>query len=317
MKQRLDSGKSIFLLAEDIPDLALGSDPDALARQHPLWDAEIAAWGPWKRSEPASIPQVDAPDGFSHPAGWLSAKSCATQIIVCVSCSSAFDLAWKLWDRGLLTEWGAVITVDQWAGRGQVRRPWSSLPGNLHVVWRLPAMAPEWDGLASLVPAWLIARALSKQGLDIQIKWPNDLLCKGGKAGGILVEQRGKGSLAGLGLNLASCPKPDALRERTAVSTTALDGRISPVKCWNLLVSEGVYWYETILPFIHPDDFVREFSTSLAWRGRSVLLHEHGHENGLPAVVLGVSAQGGLVVDMQGVKHTIFSGEIQSDPCKP
>jgi BirA family biotin operon repressor/biotin-[acetyl-CoA-carboxylase] ligase len=41
----------------------------------------------------------------------------------------------------------------------------------------------------------------------LALKWPNDLLCRGRKAGGILIESHGEFLLAGIGLNLAAAPE--------------------------------------------------------------------------------------------------------------
>jgi len=309
------AGKSVFLLGEDIPGLALAGDPESLAREHPLWARSIQELGPWEETGALSIAQGS--DKFRHAGikGWLSTKTHATGVFLCFSCSSALDLAWQLWQWGLFQDWDAVIAIRQWAGRGQLRRPWSSLPGNLHVVWRHPPLPSGWRGLVSLVPAWLSARVLSQlEGRQILIKWPNDLLWRDGKVGGILVEQRNERTLVGLGVNLEAAPQPAGLRE-SVVGGAALRGRINPVNCWNLLVSEYVNWYQNILPSLHPEDFLQNFSAVLAWKGRPVLLHEHGCENGLPAVVLGISAEGGLKVSVEGVTRTVFPGDIRLASC--
>lgn len=311
----------IFLLAEDIPDLAQGGDPAGLAREHRLWSEEVTAWGPWVKTKGLPVAQVSGRHGGlpllteeQRPAvisGWLSTKTVATRVIVCIACSSALDLAWKLQHWGVLQEWDAVIAVRQWAGRGQVRRPWSSLPGNLHVAWRQPNLPEVWNRLASLIPAWLIARVMSRLGLEIQVKWPNDLLWQGGKVGGVLLEQRAGECLVGLGLNLVAAPESGGMREEAPIPGVALDGRIAPVNCWNLLVSESITWYQNLLPRLRPEDFIRDLSTILAWKGRRVLLHEHGRENGLSAMVSGLSPDGGLVLSVDGATRIVFSGDIR------
>lgn len=303
--------KPIFLLTEDIPGLVLGGDPESLAREHPLWAQSIKDFGPWTETGILSIDFAANEDRPAAIRGWESARTCATGIFLVQSCSSALDVAWKFLRWGMFQDWDAVIAVRQWTGRGQVRRPWSSLPGNLHVVWRQPALPAGWDGLASLVPAWLAARTLADLDLEIRIKWPNDLLWQDRKVGGILVEQRGEQMLVGLGLNLAACPSPVAIRGQAAVPGAALEGRISPVNCWNLLVSKSINWYQNCLSRFRPEGFIREFSTILAWQGRHVLFHEHGREDGLQAVVFGVSTDGGLIVSTKGATRTVFSGDIR------
>jgi len=304
--------KPVLLLAEEIPGLTLAGDPEAVALEHPLWAEFFMDFGPWAETGFSPVEHVPDERGPFIFKGWRSARACKTGIFLSRSCSSALDVAWKFWQGAILQEWDAVIAVRQWAGRGQVRRPWSSMPGNLHVAWRLPALPGEWGGLASLIPAWLSARALSTLGgWNITIKWPNDLLWQNRKVGGLLLEERGDQVLAGLGLNLAVLPEPEALRERCSVPGIALDGRINPVTCWNFLVSEYRNWYKEILPCLCPEDFIQDFTSALAWKDRRVLLHEHGCEVGVPAMVLGVSATGALLVSVDGMSRTVSSGEIR------
>ncbi len=59
-------------------------------------------------------------------------------------------------------------------------------------------------------------------GLPLLLKWPNDLLLRGAKVAGILLEREGDRLIAGFGVNLASAP---LLADRRAAH---LGGRISP-----------------------------------------------------------------------------------------
>ncbi len=117
----------------------------------------------------------------------------------------------------------AVAAREQTGGRGRRGRAWASPPGGLwvSVVLRPPGgVAP--DGLALRVGVAVVERlgrqypALS----PLAIKWPNDLLLDGRKAGGILSEARWEaGTLAwvvvGIGLNVANA-LPGALATTAA-----------------------------------------------------------------------------------------------------
>ena len=58
--------------------------------------------------------------------------------------------------------------------------------------------------------------------LPLMLKWPNDLLLRGVKLAGILLERNGERIVAGFGVNLAAAPPLD---DRHAA---ALDGTITP-----------------------------------------------------------------------------------------
>jgi BirA family biotin operon repressor/biotin-[acetyl-CoA-carboxylase] ligase len=59
-------------------------------------------------------------------------------------------------------------------------------------------------------------------GLPLMLKWPNDLLLRGDKLAGILLERSGERIVVGFGVNLAAAPH---LEDRKAAS---LEGAIAP-----------------------------------------------------------------------------------------
>lgn len=129
----------------------------------------------------------------------------------------------------LLAEQGApagtaVLAEAQTGGRGSRGRAWHSPPGGLwlSVLYR-PASAAGVE-LMSLRLGLRLAEALEAEapGLDVMLKWPNDLFVEDRKLGGILCEARWHGEVpawvvAGLGVNVANAI-PDELRR----SATAL-----------------------------------------------------------------------------------------------
>jgi BirA family transcriptional regulator, biotin operon repressor / biotin---[acetyl-CoA-carboxylase] ligase len=100
---------------------------------------------------------------------------------------------------------GLVILADeQTAGRGQHGRRWLCEPGAgvlLSVLLfpppelRRPVLMAAW---AAVSVCETIRRAT---GLTAKIKWPNDVLVKGRKVCGILIEQA-RGTVVGIGLNV-------------------------------------------------------------------------------------------------------------------
>ena len=100
---------------------------------------------------------------------------------------------------------GDVIVCDrQRVGRGRFGRPWISPRGGLYATF-LVVPRVQW-ALAAGVAA---AEALRRLGLDVRLKWPNDLFIDERKIGGILIETAGEIGLVGIGINLVS--SPDAL----------------------------------------------------------------------------------------------------------
>ncbi|MEL6937766.1 MAG: biotin--[acetyl-CoA-carboxylase] ligase [Cyanobacteria bacterium J06598_1] len=97
---------------------------------------------------------------------------------------------WKLLAAGAPSG-TVVIAQQQSAGKGQRGRTWESPSGGLYLSLGLE---PNWpvkhSAQLTCLSAWGIATALNNLGIDVQIKWPNDLLFRGKKLGGILTETK-------------------------------------------------------------------------------------------------------------------------------
>ena len=103
----------------------------------------------------------------------------------------------------------------QTAGRGRRGHKWDSTAGNLllSIVLRPCVNPAKYSGLAA-VSGLAVLEALEKQGLvnEIGLKWPNDLVARGRKLGGILVEaardNEGRPfAVCGIGVNVNYTPQ--------------------------------------------------------------------------------------------------------------
>lgn len=112
-----------------------------------------------------------------------------------------------------------VIAGHQTAGRGRFGRVWQSRPGDSLLMSVVLFPPPEFRR-ASVLTAWAAvavgSAVYSLTGIQARIKWPNDLLVRGKKVCGILIEQ-GRAVVVGIGLNLnqpadhfAAADLPDA-----------------------------------------------------------------------------------------------------------
>jgi BirA family biotin operon repressor/biotin-[acetyl-CoA-carboxylase] ligase len=143
--------------------------------------------------------------------------------------ASAFDLAADgAEDR-------TVVVADyQAAGRGRRGRTWEASPGQglLATILVRPRLAhAQWPAY-SLATAVAVAEALARSAaLAARLKWPNDVLIRGRKIAGILLESRiaaGSTTAAvaiGIGVNLGQRAFPAALAAR-ATSVAIEAGRV-------------------------------------------------------------------------------------------
>jgi BirA family biotin operon repressor/biotin-[acetyl-CoA-carboxylase] ligase len=134
---------------------------------------------------------------------------------ICIpACASTNDEAWAGLEQGLYGHGQLIYTLHQSAGRGQRGTQWLAKPGQnllcstlLRVQGKVAACS-LFD--LSRMAALAIAEAVdlwTKTEISPQIKWPNDLIVKGKKLGGILIENRWAGpdpewAVIGLGLNV-------------------------------------------------------------------------------------------------------------------
>ena len=100
---------------------------------------------------------------------------------------------------------GVVVGADyQTAGRGRRGRTWEAPPGASLLVSVLLRPAPALVTLAAGLAAAGACEAVA--GVEVGLKWPNDLLVGDAKVGGILTEAVAGAAVVGLGVNLAWAP---------------------------------------------------------------------------------------------------------------
>ncbi len=157
--------------------------------------------------------------GVGKPARVLTAAGIAAHCqggidiaVVAETGSTNADLLARLPD---LTRPALLLALSQTAGRGRAGRSWLTEPGSsltFSLAWRFAGPMHRLSGLPLAVGVAL-ADALAAQGVQVQLKWPNDVLKDGAKLAGILVETQAAGeggvwAVIGIGLNLLM---PDAL----------------------------------------------------------------------------------------------------------
>ena len=131
----------------------------------------------------------------------------------------------------------------QTAGRGRRGHKWDSTVGNLllSIVLRPCVNPAKFSGLAA-VSGLAVLEALEKQGLanEIHLKWPNDLVARERKLGGILVEaardNEGKPfAVCGIGVNVNYTPQEVPDGGLAAIGLSDLNESVPTV---NMLLDE-------------------------------------------------------------------------------
>ena len=210
------------------------------------------------------------------------------------------------------------LAESQSAGRGRRGRGWSSLWGRsllLSVGWRFQGGASVLEGL-SLAVGVVIAQVLERHGLDVALKWPNDVLLmseKGqGKLAGILLELSGDAEgpcevVIGIGLNVVL---PVSLRERIDQATAAVEDQ-APNASRNALAAELIEALLDLLSGFEESGFVpwqAPWNQRNAHAGRDVEVIQG--ERRYTAVAEGVDEAGNLMVRRGDEMQRLVGGEI-------
>ncbi|MFW9810802.1 MAG: biotin--[acetyl-CoA-carboxylase] ligase [Candidatus Thorarchaeota archaeon] len=104
-----------------------------------------------------------------------------------------------------------IMARTQTSGHGRKGRPWFSPMGGLYFSIVLePRLGDENTPLLGLLCACAVRRALHSLGIEVQVKWPNDVLVDEKKIAGILseaisVDNKTLGIVIGIGVN-QNCP---------------------------------------------------------------------------------------------------------------
>ncbi len=214
--------------------------------------------------------------------------------------------------------WTVVLADRQTRGRGRSGSPWHSPPGNLYLSILLPVPALQSQvALLPLMAGVAVARALRGSGVEVWLKWPNDLIVASGKLGGVLVEAIGAAAarrvVLGIGVNL-NCRRedlPPSLRE-SATSVLVESGvRQEEAAVARSVLRETRLWYDA-LTRAGDVAIVAEWRRLAAdwWWGRPVEVTIDGRV--VRGVAVGVDETGALVMELlDGSRRQVLSGEVR------
>lgn len=210
----------------------------------------------------------------------------------------------------------AIYAGAQSGGRGRQGRAWVSPPG-ANLALSVAIMGESWAPLLRLVPlavgvamAGVIERTC---GVEVGLKWPNDLYLSDKKIGGILCEgvhagTRFLGAVAGVGVNLNMSAEhlPEEVR---AVATSVLDvsGKETPLDAFAMAAHRAILDELEALRSGGKKALLDGFSARDISKGRTVEILATGKFG----TASGVDRDGGLIVRFSdGSAQTLHSGEV-------
>ena len=234
-------------------------------------------------------------------------------------CSSSNDEIMALARQSAnLAHKALCVAHFQTKGRGRQGRSWVNRQGEclmFSLGWAFDKPQYELGSLA-LVVALACRRALADIGLDVNIKWPNDLVVANDKLAGILIEtarvENKTVAVIGIGINFVLPKEVENATSVQALFQTASKQGVSVKTLLNAVLAQ----LDALLNEYAQNGFascVGEYDAANRDTDRPVLLLQEGrvvHEG----VVKGVDAQGALRLQTDKGEKTIVSGEISLRP---
>lgn len=210
-----------------------------------------------------------------------------------------------------------LVAEHQTAGRGRAGRSWLSSSENsltFSLAWKFDGGPQMLAGLPLAVGVAL-GDALGTLGVQVQLKWPNDVLKDGAKLAGILIETQsasvgssgGTWAVIGIGLNLIMPDEVEAQLGRSAAGAPWL-ARIER----DVLVAALLDALADALRLFARQGFgafSARWNLRHAWQGQTVVILDNGKvmQEGLAA---GVDDSGRLLLDTAEGRTTVLAGDV-------
>lgn len=214
-------------------------------------------------------------------------------------------------------EEGLVVTAKkQTAGKGRRGRSWES-PADENLYFSIllrPKLAPEKAPMLTLLMAYSVAKALQKKNINIEIKWPNDLVLSKKKICGILTEMNlAEGQvedvIVGVGLNVNTMRFSEELDDKATSLTIELGRKLECGELLGWILEEFEERYHQFLEVQDLSFLQEDYNGMLINRNREVLVLEPGNE--YQAEALGINELGELLVKKtDGRIEAVFAGEV-------
>jgi BirA family biotin operon repressor/biotin-[acetyl-CoA-carboxylase] ligase len=265
---------------------------------------------------------VDLYDKASiHESASATARAALTRTDVLLTVDSTNRFLVDLTDPLPAGRAQLCVAELQNAGRGRRGRSWVAPFGSgicMSVGWQFEEAPPTFSALSLAVGVAVVSALRALGAADVGLKWPNDLLWKGRKLGGILIEMRGESAgparvVIGIGINMRMptavrlslaeqqaaviADVQEILREHTP-NRNALVGAVMSqlVEMLNTFANEGFAPFHT--QWLQLD--------SLACAAVKVI---NGNQTTL-GMARGVDVDGTLLVDVNGETRRFVSGEV-------
>jgi BirA family biotin operon repressor/biotin-[acetyl-CoA-carboxylase] ligase len=202
-----------------------------------------------------------------------------------------------------------VIADEQTGGRGRLNRHWFSSQGGL---WMTVILKPVIPPMMAYIYNFATSLSLSETlrslfGLEVTVKWPNDLLLNGNKLAGLLSEMETRGDMVefvniGIGLNVNNSPQKD---EPRAISLRHVLGKSV---CRKEIVETFVENFGHRIETLDPGSIIRQWKAVTSTIGSRVRIETLSDV--FEGTALDVDESGALIIETkERQKEKIIYGD--------
>lgn len=227
------------------------------------------------------------------------------------------------WAREGAPEGSIVVAEHQTAGRGRLGRTWAAEKNEnlLFSVVLRPALSADRLGLITVAGALAVAETLDGFAAPLRatIKWPNDVLLRGCKCCGMLLESAFSGQrrghpdfvVLGIGLNVNQDRFPEALSEQAISLKQAARRPIERPPLLAELLGALEQRYQALLRG-EAEAIRATYEARLHRHGQSVALRTTGHGAAVSGTVRGISDAGALLLETNSGLQAFHAGDVTS-----
>jgi BirA family biotin operon repressor/biotin-[acetyl-CoA-carboxylase] ligase len=218
-------------------------------------------------------------------------------------------------------EGSVFLAEEQTAGRGRGANAWhSSRSSGIYCSAVLrPALPPSEVLVLSLAAGLAVHAAIQliDSRIEVDLKWPNDLLIGGKKFCGILTEMNAEATrvryvVVGIGINVNQASFPKELAEEATSLRLATGSEWSRVELVGALLKSLDREYRDLLADTDArDSILSRFAERSSWaRGKRVRIEENGAS--FEGMTEGLDSRGFLKVRTAKSLQTVLSGTVRA-----
>ena len=209
-----------------------------------------------------------------------------------------------------------AVTEFQLAGKGRLGRSWQAGAGSSVMMSLLlrPDFEPQNASMLTLVMGISVAQAIEKLGIDVSIKWPNDVVVSRKKICGVLTEMRLDGMkirdvIIGTGINVDQEYIEQDLQDKATSLYLETGKHYERTDLISLVMEAFEENYEKFIQTCDLSAMLNEYNRLLANRDQQVRILDQ--KEPWEGTAMGIHEQGELLVkDREDRIRIVRAGEV-------